>query len=669
MLQETKDVRGSGRALSALALLEASRRNNRNADRLDLFMPLVELSLVEMSGVSFTVLDLQKEIVNQFALSLPLNIVKTLLARCANRQLVSKENGSYVRTEKPIQYSQALSQKKRLEEDLDWLVKEVKKYIDDEGLVEFKDSDSTLKHELIDYLKYGFGDMMFSVAEDQEELAPFSLEGNVWPYFLADRIGDDSRIRNVIDDLVKGYAVYNASFFPGFASQAPSFQRLIVYLDAPVLCWALGMSTPVREKYIGEVLLLLKSAGVVCRVFEHTIDEVNGILYWIEQSWGTIDRRGGEDSFLHSMALRGMTANDVFELRNSLHEVVSGDLSLVIEPAFSREPKHVGDESALAQRLASEQDTPGQWSNRVSYDVRSVAEILRIREGKEARSIQQAKAICLTISPRTLKSIKDWWIKDEGHSTETIPPALSMEAIANYVWLANPTEQMESINGDKILITCATAMAPSPEVWSECIARLDHLVSKKRMTEEKAAAIILNSDIGRMLKDEERKNPSADCIDYERVFEAAENKMAMPKIRQQADEYEEKIRQVKGELEDSQSMLSQEARRRCEVEQKLDDGSEEIERIRNKLNERESSIERACRGAATFLACFLILVLLAAIPIIFPLAVEALFPNDGSYDNAFWVTVLITLMALVVSTIKFKAIKECIANFLIQKFF
>lgn len=126
---------------------------------------------------------------------------------------MSKKNGSYVRTEKPIQYSQALSQKKRLEEDLGWLVGEAKKYIEAEDLEEFKDSDSALKRELIDYLKYGFGDMMFSVAEDQEDLTPFSLEKNVWPYFLADRIGDDSRIRNVIDDLVKGYAVYNASFF------------------------------------------------------------------------------------------------------------------------------------------------------------------------------------------------------------------------------------------------------------------------------------------------------------------------------------------------------------------------------------------------------------------------------------------------------------------------
>lgn len=659
MSQVNHTDKTSEKALSALAFLEANRQISSNTDRLEYFMPLVEETISNLSNVAFSLDDLQEMLESSYQIKLPETILSTLALRCCRKQFLKKENNKYHRTEKPMSYSASTKRRSELEEQVASLLDSAEQYAKSTGqIVDGHVDGKTLRASLLSFIDAGFGDTSFSQSPDLQQST--SEQGGFFADFVSSQHSKDASIMSTIGTIARGAIIRDAAFFPGLITEMQSFRGLIVYLDSHIVCWCLGMSTVEDERYANEALAILRKSGVVYEVLTQTVDEIHGILYAIESKWEYQDLSSLPQSYSRCMKRRGLTKDAVFELRNSLKERID-ELGLRVVDSQPRDGKYVAGEEELAEKLRDRNDPQGSWSPRVQHDVNCIAEVLGMRGGAEPRKIGDAKALFVTVSSGTIRSINRWWHEDEGHSELVIPPVLHFRNLTNYVWLSNPSEGFEQIGNASVLITCATIMAPSEPVWNAYISRLREMVENGSMTRERAQAIIQQNDLQSILKKEEDEAKETD-IDNDTFFNDVTDKViqsiSRPALANQEKNHRSEIERIDAKHKEEMDAANAQANSERARADKLEEQINETEEKRKVVAEKKS------KHIATILT---IVAAVAYVGIVFVVMryLTNDFKNDGSFNNSFIISCVLTI-ALAFAGICFdftvfrKSIEKCI---------
>lgn len=634
MTNQSIDI--TSKELSALAYLEASRQANPGSDRLAYFMPMVEETISQLTGLSFTSKDLRERIQSQFCINLPIAVISALLSRCCNNGYLTKDHGRYTRTEASMPMSSLIDSRRGLERETEELLAAAKRTIANNADIQKKWSDDELKSRLFHFIDSAYGDATLAQTSGaNEELEP-------WTTLFSAGFQNEAKLMATIEALGRGAIVRDAAFFPGLITDSQAFRNTIAFFDSAIVCWALGISSYEHEHYAKEAIGTLKQSGVVCRVLSTTVDEIRGILHAIETDWRIRIADPSPNSYSRFMRQRKFTKDKVFELRSVLDQEIE-KLGLQMVDSHHRVKQYVSDEAKLAERLSDECDHDGVWSNRVHHDVTCIAEVLTIREGCEPRQLNDVKAVFAAVSRRTISNVRKWWLEDERHSESVIPPILKFENLVNYVWLSNPIAAFDGIGKEATLITCASAMLPSQETWKIYTSKLEAMVKDGEMSSEKAIAIVQSNDLDLILRKEEKTKGQIDCSDadvFARVTDEVVQAISQPALDAQAAHFEDEINALNAEH------ASELGRKQDEIglkQDRIDHMQEDIDRL--KRQHANEIAQRSKKKACCFSVVIVIVFLAVIAGIIWGLTDG--FLNDGSFNNAAIASIAIGLVGTI----------------------
>lgn len=142
----------SSNALASLAFLEAaidSGTDVNKTDRLGLFMPFVEDSVLQLYGVKFKITDVVDKIVSRCGIGLPSPVVEGLLRRLAKSGYIKRANGFYEHTSKPMETADVSAALHKINGDLTKLINDMSRYARKQEKKKY--SNSKCRKDLIAY--------------------------------------------------------------------------------------------------------------------------------------------------------------------------------------------------------------------------------------------------------------------------------------------------------------------------------------------------------------------------------------------------------------------------------------------------------------------------------------------------------------------------------------
>lgn len=591
------------KGLTTLAFLEANlKENSSGIDRIGLFLPLVSNLLNNFSGSTFGSEDVQGDIVSHYGILLPQTVISVLLNRCAKRHLIKRSYGRYKRTSVEIPYANTEQKVEEVENRQRALISDLIKYAESNNGEKLSEDEA--KAQLVEYLEHYFLNISIGMVNDTTPDCGKHQWIHRFFYNSKERDADSIELAST---LVRGIVIYNAAFLPGFTANTPTLKGLFVYLDSALVCKALGYETEGERKYVTEALNVLKEAGAICRVLEPTVAEIRNILYAVFENYETFQPDMPPNSFGYCLRQQGFEKEDIWQEIGLLEENIERKINLRIEETPQRERKHVGDETALGERLADKDkitDKP-----RIRHDVNCIAAVLTKRNGKEVYDISKSVALFVTSSPHTLASVRRWWVNDEGR--DDIAPIFSLNDLANFAWLRNPSEESRGLQREALISTCAAAMNPSEKVWKQFTRRLSANISKGTITEADAIKIISENDNRMALV----QYSSSDEDNSEHVVNEAIEKLKEDYARDRIEEVKAAFQTKESEYKSKLNQTNDQISKICEDRDRA---------ISNARSEIDDKVRAAINVIGIILLVLAVIAFISALPIF----------NDGSFNNS-----------------------------------
>lgn len=474
--------------LIALALLEANSRSGQYAnDRLGLFLPLVIEALQNFVGVEFSAIDIQASIRRRFDMELPIHVISALLNRCRKKGYLKREKQKYSRTGELLPYFDAVERKQEIAEEHRKLVQAMVEYADKNGVGKF--TPMIMSRLLSKYLDNNFRSLSVrSLPFDGKDSSEFDDFNWISAFLLEEKDTHPEFVQTVVS-LVRGRVVYDAAFLPGFSEGEQRLKGLIVYLDSPLICRGLGYVSKEESIFVKEAIRALEDAGVICRVLDCTIREIESVMDTVYLHWGSPSVNEPPDSYVYCMPMQGFNRDDALLVSANAESVIKEELGLSVVPTPPRKEEYVSDEKALAKRLKKRDGTLDD--ERIWHDVNCVAAVLATRKGKYANKIQNSQALFVSLSKLTIRNVNLWWQHDEGRTD--IAPIFSLTDLANLAWLYGGANS-DSFSKEALMASCAAAMVPSEEVWNVWSTKLSKWVDCGKLTSEEAKDRLFSLD-------------------------------------------------------------------------------------------------------------------------------------------------------------------------------
>ncbi|HEX6506879.1 MAG TPA: hypothetical protein VF221_04530 [Chloroflexota bacterium] len=457
-------------AVASLAMLKVIW-DRRHRDYLSSFVPFVVEAIRRRAMTVLAVGDLQRAVDEEFKLRIPQHALTAILKRARAEGYVVAEQHTY----RPVATKIAASEFGRIQ------AAAVRSYEDIiEGLKNFvrESTDQTwttkqAEDALLDRLRQrrfqlrtnGNGDVVTGAD---------SGRGNrfLTAQYVARLREESSSLLDQIKPLAQGYMIANALYVPDLGTIQRRFHGTSVYLDTPLLIYALGFNGAAREEPALELLKLLYEVGANVKCYRHTLEELEGAL----RACSSHVKRGP------GVALRGPALETVQYLVAA--KVSSSDLELaiarldrsldalnvrVVQTPGHTQHEHVIDEKGLRDAITAVMT----WyrENALERDVTSVAAVVRERAGHVPLRVEDSRAIFVTSNARLAQVVTQFF--EEGKGTG-VPPLITDYTLTTLLWLKRPTRAPE-LPVKRLIADCYAAIQPDEALWSAFEDDLDRL--------------------------------------------------------------------------------------------------------------------------------------------------------------------------------------------------
>lgn len=565
------------RLLVSLALIESRiEGNSGNRDRLSLFLPFVVDAVLALGDSQFDRGDVMNAVRKRSGIRLPDTVVNALLNRMVRRQQLVREHGSYTKADTKIPFTDIAGERRTIEERHGSLVDSMGAYARAHG-VEFHGSKK-VRRCLAAYLDLHFRNLAISKLDDravEQGSGEFDWVGR---YLLWARDNEPAHFETAVT-LVRGRIIYDAAFLPGFVENQQSLKGLVVYLDSPVVCRALGYHSEDEERLARQAIDTLRGAGVACRVFDRTVNEIMRVLSGVCERWDTrarFERQGTYDFFL---AKRGFERGDIERIASDPEVEIRRHLGLQVVDAPQREREYTADEEKLAKMLVRPDGDLNDHA--VWHDVDCVAAILTLRKGRNAATVPKAGFFFGSESYLTIKNVSSWWSGCEHRSD--LPPIFSVVDLANLAWLYGDSFAKGDYGKESLVAACAASAAPSDDVWRLFSDKLMKLVDDDKIEAETAAQYLYSMDSRAILsecgvtQDDMESDPDRIvqivAAEADKAYARRLNREREEVLRSRAEENEklhEAIEEIRNEMRDSEERRKQEEeQRRSDIEARI----------------------------------------------------------------------------------------------------
>ncbi len=536
-----EDLRTRPGALVTVAYLKALL--DEGNDHLGIFIPLIIDVITQFNG-SFIASEIQEALATRHGIAMPIQTMTTLLQRLIKKKILLRDAGRYQRNpNQALPQINVASGKSQIEAEQRRLGRALQLYSEKFGItIETEDAALEMLLSFLDEEQVGM--LIEGTPKLSETRSGGQRERNAIAAFICDCVYQDPTLAKILREMLEGLVLYHAAFLPDMSRITHRFKDLLVIFDSNIVRQALGYEGTAMQTLVRESVDVLKANGVQCLVLDKTIQEIQRILAMFEVRLATSEGRRSlrADPMSRHFLTQQYSVSDVREMSALLKiEVRSSGFQIMQTPTHVH--KYTSGEKALAARLA-DPTKKDEFEPRVFHDVDCVAATITLRKGHRSSSLDDAKAIFATSSPRVILNTRLWWEEDE-HETG-VPPVVHIRALTNIAWLKKPSLAV-NLKVQELVALCSVALRPSQRTWRRFLRHLDRLQESNRLNSDEVTAILVSSMSDRLLRDAELENDTSKDIDatsldevVERVREGYAAK-AEDRVRTITEDYENKL--------------------------------------------------------------------------------------------------------------------------------
>jgi len=465
--------------LSSLAFLKVNSDFN-NDIFLDNFIPFVVQSLAQLKDDAISVSSLQDELFQCFGLHIPQSVITALLYR-------AKRKGGYVKLEDKVFYKVNTiinnfvfsSIQEKVERVYSALIEDFIAYSETKHSVIFSKEDA--EQVLLSFIGYN-QPYFYRHQTDEAIISIERISADDKKFVVANYIYEARQnkpeIYEYLDTIVKGYMIANVLYLPDVYDTKKKFHKTKVYLDTSFIIHALGYNgEQIKLPRLELLELLYKNNAKIC-CFQHTVEEIEGILVACSQNLkNTSDSPFGRS--VRYFVSMGYTPSDIKLLISHLKDNIQ-KLRIEIVPAPSYEHhSYVIDESALFTHLKS--NIKYNREDAIYKDVASIAAVYRLRRNNYSAYLEESNAVFVTTNNTLTSVCNDFFYLTNDNAIA--PPCVTDFFLTNLLWLKTPNHAPD-LPMKKIIADSYAAIQPDEKLMAKWISEIKKLETGDPITEE-----------------------------------------------------------------------------------------------------------------------------------------------------------------------------------------
>jgi len=557
---------------------------DKNKDYLDTFSPLTLLT-IQRKNKSLNIDEIQKNLFDYYKINIPLYTLKSILKRSKRNGYLDKKDKEYLLTNEGIKFLDSLETEREVERRINYLIDDLKKYINDSSLDEKKVLEIILHfvNKNIESLIYfcedrGNLDLIYDMTKKT------SYENILIRYFH-DIEKENPQIWGTLQDIVYGSIISLSPSTIDITEEGKKICYLQIFIDSNFLFSLFELHTEEISKPIIELFRLMKEYKFIIKIFDFTIDEVIRVLKGYIKNKNKYISGIGVSSIYSTLKNKNWSSQDVLIFIQNLYDKVK---QLGIEyyrtnidiKNYSPDQKHLED--------LSEYKYFSEYNG--LHDLAAIEMINKIR-GERKWKIEDAKAIFLTSDLKLSK----YNFEKMGHKeTNTISEVIPDRLLTNILWLKDPTK-IKDLPLSMVISANSNDLLINKRIWSRFILNLKNLKESNKINDLDISMLFYNNYIVDVLSDFGELD--IEKIDDDFILEES------LKSKQQIDEL------TKKKLEDNKKIYYEQ----------ITEKDYEIEKYINKLGKiRKNSEDKASKKAKLFTntVFFAIIFVIAIISII-----------------------------------------------------
>lgn len=593
----------------SLAILKVNW-DKRKQDYLENFVPIVAECVRLSRHDVISAGELIGQLESRFGLRFPHSAINTILRRLRKRDYIRLEHNVYHRNNRMLASLDFHEVQQSVVKMHDSLIKSMLEYCKQEFGIDWTQDEA--ENYLLSYLKEN--DLQIMSAFTTGTLIPdISETTKTAKYYCAKYVNHLSETSaaelDYLEKIVEGNMLANAIFLPDPSRAQQKFHNTKLFFDTSFLIFALGYAGLPRQDPCVELMQMLYETGAELCCFQHTVDEIRGVLGSCAQriSNGILsDPYGSIEYFIE----KKYSESDIELLSANLAKDLAS-IRIQVEGKPPYVPEYVIDEEGLSQALeeAIHYLRP-QTRNR---DVDSISAIMRLRKRHDFYIVEECPALFITTNSALARAATVFFY---GQSQDNVvSPCITDHTLTNILWLKKPLE-MPGLPRKRIIADCYAALQPDEHLVRAYLEEIEKLEEGKEITTDDVFMLRYSLEAKQALMD----LTSGD----EEVFTSATVKEILELIRERI----EKKMRTKIE-EDAQAKISKASEERDKYKklseferERLDKAQLEIQELKTNEIKRASNIksrsQRIARWCAHLFKSVLILIIVAGIVFTLP---------------------------------------------------
>jgi len=277
----------------------------------------------------------------------------------------------------------------------------------------------------------------------------------------------------------------NVLYYYDLGSIKKNFEKVEVYFDTTFILRALGYSGNSLKEPCRELIDLLYTQNASLRCFEHTLEEVIGVLFAIANSIGSTERlRHVHGETMEHMIRANYSRSDILIIIERIREEL-GSLHIQVRP----KPPHsipLGLDEGRIRSILKE-NVGYKKEEALLHDLDALTAIHRLRKGKASENIETCEAIFVTTNRSLAKASYRFFAEDSRIEGFEEKPTYVSHCMFDYilttlVWIKDPLKA-PGLPRKRILADCYTALNPNDDLWLRYLDEIDKQQKNEKLSE------------------------------------------------------------------------------------------------------------------------------------------------------------------------------------------
>lgn len=464
---------------TSLAILKVNW-DSRGHDYIENFVPFVLEALRTSPRPEISLPQIQESLESEFGLIIPLGALKTILRRVVRRGFAQIEHGIYSRNDSKIGTTDMPQLRDQAMAEFKALARSYVTFVADRFSVQHSEDDALAA--LDTYVQVWSSAMLTRLLGEPPGM-PSGSTDYVTSAFIEHIYLNEPRAFSHLETLVKGTLLANVVYYPDWQNVNRRFRSTRVFFDTTFLLRALGFEGPSLQAPNLELLNLLYDAGADLRCFEHTRQEMRGVLLASAATLAVpVSQRyitGHHETFEYFIK-QGFKPSDIALLAENLRSILEAQ-RVTIEEKPDYNPRLVIDETRLEQVISAEYH--GGRREAILHDVDCLSAIFRLRKGRFADDVETCRAIFVTTNVALERASRQFFADGYGIGPSRIGVCILDYPLTTMMWLKAPLRAPD-LPRHRIVADCYIALNPPDDIWRRYLDEVNRLKARGSVSDD-----------------------------------------------------------------------------------------------------------------------------------------------------------------------------------------